>query len=515
MLSRFNHLLSSRRIRRVGRGGLLAKKADPPVTTPGVGVAGPALAFFDTPTDIIGSGNLQWDNINYILALNGFIKILRGNPGASKVLTSDANGLASWMPSQGLALTLWLYHDASSDIANYYQLLPTQPNQAGAKQHVDSSAVNNGDTVIFNFATEPSSPSLTFINDGTWHFHIHASQTSNKVNVLYVKLYKRDAGGIQTLLFTTEETAAIPTDGAEHEFDIYSFQSEFDLDATDRLVAEYHCVHSGGSSSVITFYMEDLSDARIELPAFPPGTPHDLLDGAVDQDTVAAAVQEGDLIYGNSTPKWDRLAKGTDDYVLTMDPATHLPTWKASGAGGPHDLLDGSTDQDTVAHAVTAGDIIFGNVTPKWDGLAANATATNKFLRSVSGGLPGWEQVDYGDLSNVPSTFAPSAHNILSAAHGDTLADSVVAGDILIGNGTPKWSRLAKGTDNYMLTIDASTHLPAWKHTTRSMVLVVPGNPAAATMVSIQLCVPIAGSNHRCSVNLPALPPGQHTRMML
>ena len=104
--------------------------------------------------------------------------------------------------------------------------------------------------------------------------------------------------------------------------------------------------------------------------------------------------------------------------------------------------------------------------------------------------------IDYADLDGVPSTFTPAAHqldgaahtvsgltaghflkalttttfgfadpahNILSATHGDALADSLIAGDILIANATPKLSRLAKGADGYVLTIDSSTHLPVWK----------------------------------------------------
>lgn len=36
-----------------------------------------------------------------------------------------------------------------------------------------------------------------------------------------------------------------------------------------------------------------------------------------------------------------------------------------------------------------------------------------------------------------------TAHNLLSATHGDTLTDSVIRGDIMYGNATPKWARLA------------------------------------------------------------------------
>lgn len=52
------------------------------------------------------------------------------------------------------------------------------------------------------------------------------------------------------------------------------------------------------------------------------------------------------------------------------------------------------------------------------------------------------------------------AHDILSASHGDTLAAAVVAGDIIIGNATPKWSRLAKGIDGKVLKLVSG--LPAW-----------------------------------------------------
>ena len=48
------------------------------------------------------------------------------------------------------------------------------------------------------------------------------------------------------------------------------------------------------------------------------------------------------------------------------------------------------------------------------------------------------------------------AHNVLSAQHGDTLVGAVVAGDLITGNATPKWARLARGTLNYVLKAGAS-----------------------------------------------------------
>lgn len=55
---------------------------------------------------------------------------------------------------------------------------------------------------------------------------------------------------------------------------------------------------------------------------------------------------------------------------------------------------------------------------------------------------------------------AAANHALLSATHSDTLADTVVRGDILVGNSTPKWARLAKGTATYALIMGADE--PGW-----------------------------------------------------
>ena len=49
------------------------------------------------------------------------------------------------------------------------------------------------------------------------------------------------------------------------------------------------------------------------------------------------------------------------------------------------------------------------------------------------------------------ASVAAAAHDILSATHGDTLVAAVVRGDLVLGNSTPKWSRLAIGlTKKYL-----------------------------------------------------------------
>lgn len=80
--------------------------------------------------------------------------------------------------------------------------------------------------------------------------------------------------------------------------------------------------------------------------------------------------------------------------------------------------------------------------------LAYIATDVGRLYLDVGGG---WFTVGVGGGSD---------HNVLSATHLDSLTASVVAGDLIIGNATPAWARLAKGTDGQVLTLVSG--LPAW-----------------------------------------------------
>jgi hypothetical protein len=54
-------------------------------------------------------------------------------------------------------------------------------------------------------------------------------------------------------------------------------------------------------------------------------TPHDLLDGLINQDTVANTPTAGSLIFGDLTPLWNELLIGTPGQVLTA--VGGLPVW--------------------------------------------------------------------------------------------------------------------------------------------------------------------------------------------
>lgn len=116
-------------------------------------------------------------------------------------------------------------------------------------------------------------------------------------------------------------------------------------------------------------------------------------------------------------------------------PSSQLP----SGGGnvtGPGTSVDGNL----AAFSGTAGDTLTDA------GIAASAVVLTTDAR----------------LSDART---PTSHNILSTAHGDTLADAVVRGDVIVGNSTPKWARLAKGAAKTVLRSDGTDVAYASKDT--------------------------------------------------
>jgi hypothetical protein len=81
------------------------------------------------------------------------------------------------------------------------------------------------------------------------------------------------------------------------------------------------------------------------------------------------------------------------------------------------------------------------------------AQVTNAVDQTTSYPNPSWiSSLAWGKLTGLPSTFAPSAHNLLSAAHGDTTTAGVTRGAIISGQGaSPTWSTLALGANSRFL----------------------------------------------------------------
>jgi hypothetical protein len=91
-----------------------------------------------------------------------------------------------------------------------------------------------------------------------------------------------------------------------------------------------------------------------------------------------------------------------------------------------------------------------------------DSTAWGNMASLVSLNSGDWRDAyGWGDHASAGYLTSVTAHDILSATHGDTTPAAVVRGDIIIGSGaTPKWTRLAIGAAGTYLAGSATE--PSW-----------------------------------------------------
>jgi hypothetical protein len=134
--------------------------------------------------------------------------------------------------------------------------------------------------------------------------------------------------------------------------------------------------------------------------------------------------------------------------------ALHLKAGTTSAFTAPLKFTSGS-----LTTAAEAGAVEF--LTDDFYGTITTGAARYKF--ALAKGTS--SQFIKGDGSLDSSVYLTSvtAHNLLSATHGDTTAGTVARGDVITGQGaSAKWVRLAKGSANQVLSMDATGTDVVW-----------------------------------------------------
>ena len=213
------------------------------------------------------------------------------------------------------------------------------------------------------------------------------------------------------------------------------------IDDTRNYVPPHHETHeysSGvGGYDIVNVYTRALAELRADAQATPDMT---------------VAISAG--LYMTKT---SLVIRGAED----------SPTFSAAPAAGiiRYDLL--YLDTGTNAYGITEG-----NAGPP--GFANRPLPSSKQIAIA------WVFFQNGDTAITNSMIIDARvlwlpigalelkdHVLLSAPHTDTLVDTVIDGDVLIGNVTPKWSRLAitipAANVRNVLGIDNAELRPSWK----------------------------------------------------
>lgn len=195
-------------------------------------------------------------------------------------------------------------------------------------------------------------------------------------------------------------------------------------------------------------------------------TPHNVLSLS-HGDSLADSVLDGDVIIGNVTPRWSRLGIS----IPAANVRNVLGVDNGELRPSWKTALDATAAAD-VANAAAAGtSLVFSHRDHAHRGIVS----VNK-----SGSATLYGAVTLSEGANITLTqagqdisiaaAAAGAHNIFSATHSDTTgAASPIDGDLIIANVTPAWSKLAisipAANVRNALGIDNGELRPSWKTT--------------------------------------------------
>jgi len=201
------------------------------------------------------------------------------------------------------------------------------------------------------------------------------------------------------------------------------------------------------------------------------GTNHDFLS-ATHTDVVATAPVRGGIVRANATPAWEQLTLGAANQILQSD-GTDVGYVAVGGdatlAAGTLTVANDAISNAKLANVATA--TFKGRVTAATgDPEDLTGTQATTLLDTFTDSLKGLAPSSGGGTTNflrADGTWAApvgGGNNDLldGSVHQDTAAGTVVRGDVIIGNATPAWSRLPKGTANQVLTMDGTATDVIW-----------------------------------------------------
>jgi hypothetical protein len=210
-----------------------------------------------------------------------------------------------------------------------------------------------------------------------------------------------------------------------------------------------------------------------------------------DFSTVSGGTVQGDLLYGSAADTLSALAKDTNAtrYIANTG-SSNNPAWAQidltngvtgilpAGNGGSGNAFFAVTGPASAIRTFTFPNadatILTSNavVTVSQGGTGAAPGAGDQVLISDSTSAATWKSINDCTGTGKAITYILSSNTIGcntltnalldGALHSDTEAGSVVRGDVIIGNATPAWSRLAKGTANQVLSMNSGATDVAW-----------------------------------------------------
>jgi hypothetical protein len=184
---------------------------------------------------------------------------------------------------------------------------------ASAEQTIVTSVASGATVTIQSFQTPSGVPGTTNIPGGRWAFYLHFSGTTGDSWDVFADVYKRDLGGIETLLLTTD---AVPTSTLTGAAVMLLTDGVFPASTvltTDRIVVKVRVTNTDSTTNSITFHTEGNTNYSVATTTLNQVIP----TGSVTSVTGTAPIASS----GGATPAISISQSGaaSDGYLSSTD----------------------------------------------------------------------------------------------------------------------------------------------------------------------------------------------------
>ena len=164
------------------------------------------------------------------------------------------------------ASSIFMFANVASDIGGYFSAPSISLFTAGALG-TTSQTVTTTPTILEEFATASGGAGITVIPIGLASCHYETQKTSGSNNYYtYFTLYKRDAGGTETLLLTSDNSSQSSVNSIIQNTVTAFVSPAITLLSTDRLVVKVYAVMVS-SSATITVRFDSTTNSRVQTPS--------------------------------------------------------------------------------------------------------------------------------------------------------------------------------------------------------------------------------------------------------
>lgn len=194
-------------------------------------------------------GTLDTYTINYSNSTTSTFQVYNGENGVA-----GNSGNNTYMMS-GVA----------SDISGYGSL-PSLNAYVSGSTDVTFTSLTTADTLIKSFSTDLGFPNVTVVPAGTFTVHYEINKLANSHSyITFARIYKRSSTGVETLLFTTDESSSISANTIQ-SIDLSAVSvSPISMLVSDRLVVKVYA-HMVDNTGDVNLRVDGATQARFITP---------------------------------------------------------------------------------------------------------------------------------------------------------------------------------------------------------------------------------------------------------